>query len=39
MNLIEQLRSLDINDIGRWSLTFRARVIGLIFLLLAASGF
>jgi type IV pilus assembly protein PilO len=39
MNFIEQLRNLDINDIGRWPLAFRAIVIGLIFVLVAAGGF
>ncbi len=31
MNLLEQLRSLDINDIGRWPLVFRVAFIVLIF--------
>ena len=39
MNFVEQLRNLDINDIGRWPLAFRAIVIGLIFILVAAGGF
>ncbi len=39
MSFIEQLRNLDINDIGRWPLAFRAIVIGLIFVLVAAGGF
>ncbi len=32
MNLIEELQSLDVNDIGRWPLVFRAAVIALVFL-------
>ena len=32
MNLVEELQSLDVNDIGRWPLVFRAAVIGLTFL-------
>jgi len=32
MNLVDELQSLDINDIGRWPLVFRAAVIGLVFL-------
>lgn len=38
MNFLEELRSLDINDIGRWPLLFRALFIGLIFLLVAGGG-
>lgn len=35
MNFLEQLRELDINDIGRWPLLFRAILIGLIFVVVA----
>ncbi len=35
MNFLEQLRELDINDIGRWPLLFRAILIGLIFAVVA----
>ncbi|MEO0971846.1 MAG: type 4a pilus biogenesis protein PilO [Pseudomonadota bacterium] len=38
MNLLEQLRSLDINDIGRWPLLFRAAFVLLIFILVTAGG-
>ncbi len=31
MNVIEELRSLDVNDVGRWPLAFRAAVIALVF--------
>ena len=27
MNVVEELKSLDINDVGRWPLIFRAAVI------------
>ncbi len=39
MNFLDELRSLDINDIGRWPFSIRAIFIGLIFLLVAAGGF
>ncbi len=32
MNVVEELQSLDVNDIGRWPLMFRAAVIGIVFL-------
>ncbi len=35
MNFLEQLRNLDINDIGRWPLLFRAILIGIIFAFVA----
>ena len=38
MNLVEELQSLDINDVGRWPLVFRAAVIVLIFVLVLALG-
>ncbi len=31
MNLVEELQSLDINDVGRWPLLFRASVIAIAF--------
>ena len=31
MNLIEELRVLDVNDVGRWPFAFRAGVIGIVF--------
>jgi len=31
MNLIEELRMLDVNDVGRWPFAFRAGVIGIVF--------
>ncbi len=35
MNFLEELRNLDINDIGRWPLVFRAILIAVIFALVA----
>lgn len=35
MNFLDQLRELDINDIGRWPLLFRAILIGIIFVVVA----
>lgn len=38
MNLIEELQNLDVNDIGRWPLVFRAAVIVLVFLAVTFAG-
>ena len=38
MNLIEELQSLDVNDIGRWPLVFRAAVIALVFVAVTFAG-
>ena len=38
MNLIEELQSLDVNDIGRWPLFFRAAVISLVFVAVTFAG-
>ncbi len=38
MNLVEELRSLDVNDVGRWPLIFRAAVIGIVFVLVVGLG-
>jgi type IV pilus assembly protein PilO len=35
---MEQLRTLDAKDVGRWPLLFRAIAIGLIFVLVAVGG-
>ncbi len=37
MNLVEELKSLDINDVGRWPLIFRAGVIAIIFVVVSAA--
>ena len=38
MNFIEQLRTLDQRDVGRWPMPVRAFFIGVIFLVVAAVG-
>lgn len=38
MNLVEELRALDVNDIGRWPLVFRLVVIMLVFAVVLGFG-
>jgi type IV pilus assembly protein PilO len=38
MNVVDQLRSLDVNDVGRWPRPFRLGVIGIVFLLVVGLG-
>jgi len=38
MNLLEELQALDVNDVGRWPLVFRASVIGIIFVAVLGLG-
>ncbi len=38
MNLVEELQSLDVNDVGRWPLAFRAAVIAIVFLIVLGLG-
>jgi len=38
MNLIEELQSLDANDVGRWPLPFRVAVIAIVFVLVTGLG-
>lgn len=38
MNVIEELKSLDTSDVGRWPFPFRAGAIAIIFVLVAALG-
>lgn len=38
MNVVEELKSLDVNDVGRWPFAFRAGVIGIVFLLVVLVG-
>jgi type IV pilus assembly protein PilO len=38
MNLVEELQSLDANDVGRWPLPFRIGVIVIVFILVAGLG-
>ncbi len=38
MNLVDELQSLDVNDIGRWPLAFRAAVIVITFIAVTFAG-
>jgi type IV pilus assembly protein PilO len=38
MNLVEELQSLDVNDVGRWPLVFRAAVIVIVFIAVTVAG-
>jgi type IV pilus assembly protein PilO len=38
MNLIEELQSLDVNDVGRWPLPFRIAVIAIVFAVVLGLG-
>lgn len=38
MNLIEELKYLDVNDVGRWPLVFRVAVIVIVFCVVLAGG-
>ena len=38
MNLVEELKSLDANDVGRWPLAFRAGVIFIVFIAVIGAG-
>ena len=38
MNLVEELQSLDANDVGRWPLPFRVAVIVIVFILVTGLG-
>ena len=38
MNLVEELQSLDVNDIGRWPFAFRAAVIVIVFVAVSFAG-
>lgn len=38
MNVVEELRSLDVNDVGRWPLAFRAAVIVIVFVVVIGIG-
>jgi len=39
MNFLEELQSLDFNDIGRWPFFFRAFFVGLFFVVAVGAGF
>jgi len=38
MNLVEELQSLDVNDVGRWPLPFRLAVIAIAFVVVLGLG-
>jgi type IV pilus assembly protein PilO len=38
MNFVDELKSLDANDVGRWPLAFRLGVIALVFVLVLGLG-
>jgi type IV pilus assembly protein PilO len=38
MNVVEELQNLDVNDIGRWPLVFRAAVIAILFVVVVGLG-
>ena len=38
MNLVDELQSLDANDVGRWPLPFRIAVIVIVFMLVTGLG-
>ncbi|HEX9852398.1 MAG TPA: type 4a pilus biogenesis protein PilO [Woeseiaceae bacterium] len=38
MKLLDDLRALDVNDVGRWPFVFRAGVIGLVFAVVLGMG-
>lgn len=38
MNIVEELRALDVNDVGRWPLIFRLGVIGIVFAVVIGLG-
>lgn len=38
MNLVEELKNLDANDVGRWPFVFRAGVIGIVFGIVIGAG-
>lgn len=38
MNVVEELQSLDMNDVGRWPIAFRVAVIAIVFVLVVGLG-
>ena len=38
MNIVEELQSLDLNDIGRWPFIFRAAAVGIAAVIATAAG-
>lgn len=38
MNVVEELRTLDVNDVGRWPFAFRLAVIAIVFVVVTGLG-
>ena len=38
MNLVDELKSLDVNDVGRWPFVFRSGVIAIVFVVVVGLG-
>jgi type IV pilus assembly protein PilO len=38
MNVVDELKNLDVNDVGRWPVLFRASVIFVVFLAVVGAG-
>lgn len=38
MNVVDELKSLDVNDVGRWPFAFRAAVIAIVFVAVLGLG-
>lgn len=38
MNLVDELKGLDVNDVGRWPFAFRAAVIAMVFVAVLGTG-
>ncbi len=38
MNVVDELRALDVNDVGRWPFAFRIGVIGIVFVVVVGLG-
>jgi type IV pilus assembly protein PilO len=38
MNLVDELKNLDVNDVGRWPLAFRVAVIAIVFVVVLGMG-
>ena len=38
MNVVEELKALDVNDVGRWPLVFRVAVIAIVFVVVLGLG-
>ena len=39
MNVVDELKNLDVNDVGRWPFAFRAAVIAIVFAAVSGLGF